>query len=228
MRTLILFDIDGTLLLTRGAGREATRLAMLEVFGTISTLEKHTFGGKTDWQTLVELLASEGLTHDHIGARMAEFDAAMGRHSAAIIGNYPVEACVHALAAVETLRQRPDILPALVTGNARSTAPIKLRAGGFDPTWFPVGAFGNESADRRDLPPLALQRARDHWGVEPEFVIVIGDTEMDVMCARAIDAIAVVVETGFGSREELVAAHPDYIIPDLSAFEAILEEIYAR
>ncbi|MBC8098739.1 MAG: hydrolase, partial [Armatimonadetes bacterium] len=58
---LILFDIDGTLLLTQGAGRESTREAMLEVFGTESTVATHTFGGKTDWQTLTELLTAHGV-----------------------------------------------------------------------------------------------------------------------------------------------------------------------
>ncbi len=223
---LILFDIDGTLLITGGAGRVATRGAMEEVFGTSSRLESHSFGGKTDWQTLVELLEEYGYDEARIGDSMAQFAEAMARHTSAVIGNFPARACPGALALVQQLRQRDNILLGLVTGNVAATVPVKLRAAGFDPAWFPVGAFGSDARHRNDLPPIALARAIVHYQrqIDPQQVIVIGDTAMDVTCARALGAVAVAVRTGFGAPGELEEAAPDFILDDLTTFSAVVLE----
>lgn len=220
---LFLFDIDGTLVWTRGAGREATQHAMIEVFGTCGALAAHHFGGKTDWQTLHELLHEAGMTHAEIERRMPEYNAAMGRQLEAIIGQYPVEACPGSLELVELLRQRDDVGLGIVTGNVSTTAPIKLRAAGFDPAWFPVGAYGHESMARDNLPALAVARAVEHYRYPfaPEEVIVIGDTAADISCARALGAVAVAVETGFTQEGELVNAKPDYLLRDLTEFERV-------
>ena len=218
---LILFDIDCTLLLARGAGREATQLAMQDVFGTSSRIDGHYFGGKTDWQTLVELLAEHGYDETRIGEVMHHYEIAVGQRMAEVIGRYPVHACAGALELVARLRQNPDVMLGVVTGNVSTVAPIKLRAAGFDPAWFPVGAYGNEAADRDHLPPLALARAITHYGrpIAPEQVIVIGDTPSDINCARALGAVAVAVATGPCPAEELAAARPDHLLVDLTTFE---------
>lgn len=221
--TLLLFDIDGTLLRTRGAGREATRLAMLEVFGRAGGIADHHFSGKTDWFTLLELLTPEGIAPEAIAERIAAYDEAVGRHTGAIVDHYDVSACPFAPEVITALRPRRDVLLGLVTGNARRSAPHKLRAAGFDPAWFPVGAFGTEAIARDDLTPLALHRARSYLGTTPSRVIVIGDTPMDVSCARVIGAIAVTVETGFATREALLASQPDHHLVDLSGFIALLD-----
>lgn len=222
---LILFDIDGTLLWTRGSGRESTRAAMIEVFGTCGALDTHAFGGKTDWQTLVELLADAGVSPEHIEQQMSAYEAAIARHLTNIIGDYPAEPCTGALDVVHALRERDDKLLGIVTGNASTTAPIKLRAAGFDPAWFPVGAYGSESMHRDNLPALALDRAVRHLGqdISPEQVVVIGDTPADVSCARAVGARAVAVLTGFSKREELAATKPDHLLDDLTGLLAILD-----
>lgn len=218
---LILFDIDCTLLLTHGAGREATRLAMQEIFGTTSRLEAHAFGGKTDWQSLIELLEEHGYDEGRIGDVMHHYEEAMGRHMAAVIDRFPVEACAGALELVASLRRQPHILLGVVTGNVSTVAPVKLRAAGFDPAWFPVGAYGNEAANRDHLPPLALARAVEHYGrdIQPQQVIIVGDTPTDIACARALGAVAVAVATGPANTEELAAAQPDYLLADLTTFE---------
>jgi phosphoglycolate phosphatase-like HAD superfamily hydrolase len=220
---LMLFDIDGTLVKTHGAGREATRHAMIEVFGTCGALAGHYFGGKTDWQTLHELLHEAGMTHEEIERKMPEYNAAMGRQLDAIIGQYPVEALPGTLELVQALRQRDDVALGIVTGNVSSTAPIKLRAAGFDPAWFPVGAFGHEAMARDNLPALALARAVEHYGYPftPEEVMVIGDTPADVSCARALGAVVVAVETGFCEPGELAAAKPDFLLRDLTEFSLV-------
>lgn len=217
---LILFDIDGTLLLTGGAGRVATRRAMEEVFGTSSRLDKHKFSGKTDWHTLVELLEEFGYDESRIGEVMERYQVAAAKHTAEVVGDFPVKACPGALDLVRALHKRDDVLLGVVTGNVAMAAPIKLRAAGFDPDWFPVGAFGSEKRDRDQLPPLALMRAMRHYHrhIDPEEVIIVGDTPMDVSCARALGAVAVAVSTGFSTREELEAAQPDFLLDDLTQF----------
>jgi phosphoglycolate phosphatase len=224
---LILFDIDCTLLLTGGAGREATLHAMQEVFGTTSRIDSHTFGGKTDWQTLVEQLEEHGFDESRIGEVMHDYAAAIGRHLDAIIHRYPVRPCPGALELVRDLHERDVIALGIVTGNVFTTAPIKLRAAGFDPAWFPVGAYGNEALQRDHLPPLALERANRHYQrqIQPSQVIVVGDTTADIACARALGGVAVAVLTGFCDPQELIDAKPDFLLDDLTSFrERVLGE----
>ncbi|MCY3867375.1 MAG: HAD family hydrolase [Chloroflexi bacterium] len=217
---LVLFDIDGTLLISRGIGREAKRQAMLECFGMTGDLDNHVFGGKTDWRIVAELLAPYGISSADVGRAMPAYETVMARHMRAIRSRYQAEAIPDALELVGALRMRDSALVGLVTGNTSKTAAIKLEMAGFDPNWFPIGAFGNESAERDDLARLALQRARDLAGcaIKGGDVVVIGDTPDDVQAARAIDAIAVAVCTGYVTRDQLLAADPDFLLADLSAF----------
>jgi len=217
---LVLFDIDGTLLISRGIGRQAKRQAMLEYFGKTGDLDNHVFGGKTDWRIVAELLAPYGLTSDDVGRAMPAYESVMARHMRAIRGRYNAEAIPQAMELVAALRRRDDALVGLVTGNTSKTAAIKLEMAGYDPDWFPVGAFGNESAERDDLTRLALGRARDQAGraINGSDVVVIGDTPDDIQAARAIDAIAVAVCTGYVSRDKLIGSDPDFLLADLSAF----------
>lgn len=205
----------------KGVGRAATRLAMLEVFKTDAGLETHYFGGKTDWRTLLDLLPSQGFTETAIQELLPTYAHSVAQHMSRIIVDYPVEQCPGAHALVTELHKRGKPLQGLVTGNTYSIAPIKLRAGGFDPDWFVVGAYGTESPDRNALPPLAVERAEKLLGqkIAPEQVIVIGDTPADVACAKAIGAVSVAVKTGYAtSHDELVNAQPDYLLDDLTTF----------
>lgn len=220
MNRLVLFDIDGTLLISRGIGREAKRQAMLECFGRTGDLDNHVFGGKTDWRIVAELLAPHGVSSADVGRAMPAYETVMARRMSAIRERYQADAIPYALELVGALRKRENTLVGLVTGNTSKTAAIKLEMAGFDPTWFPIGAFGNESAERDDLTRLALQWARDLAGcaIKGGDVVVIGDTPDDIQAARAIDAIAVAVCTGYVTRDQLVGAEPDFLLADLSAF----------
>lgn len=217
---LILFDIDGTLLSAQGSGRAAKALAMREIYGTDAGVQNHPFGGKTDWQILEELLLGEGLSSEQIMATMPAYQDAFARHMADVITQFEVRAYPGALELVHYVRQNPELLAGIVTGNTAATTPIKLRAGGFDPNWFVAGAYGSESNDRRDLPRLALQRAEAYskQTLKAEEVIVIGDTVNDIVAARALGAIAVGVLTGFEEAELLAASEPDYLLDDLTQF----------
>ncbi|MCU0513119.1 MAG: HAD family hydrolase [Anaerolineae bacterium] len=219
---LLLFDLDGTLIHVKGAGREAKARAMAGMFGTDEGARSHPFGGKTDWNILHDLLADKGYTTAALGAVMDEYQALMAHHLAAIIGTYPAQPCPGALELIAALRGRDDVCLGVVTGNVQATAPIKLRACGFDPDWFAVGAYGSESPQRNDLPRLAMERAARHTGrtFAPAEVIVTGDTLADIACARAVGAVAVAVLTGFEAPAALQAAAPDYLLPDLTHFLA--------
>ena len=218
---LILFDIDGTLLMGNGIGREATRRAMLDMFGTDGRLQTHHFGGKTDWYTLTEIL---DVPEADIAQGMTHYEQILARHMADLIIDFPITVLPGALEAVTHLRQRDDVILGIVTGNVSSTAPIKLQAAGFDPAWFPVGAFGSEALHRNDLPPLALARAVEHarCTIEVDCVTIIGDTVADIECARALGARAVAVTTGFSQRGALVDAKPDFLLDSLLELLPIL------
>lgn len=220
IRKLVLFDIDGTLLRSNGASREAKAQAMQIVFGTDAGIRHHPFGGKTDWQILREVLEPQGINSEQIGREMPRYEEVFAEKLAAIMHEYQTFALPGALDVVTHLKQRPDILIGLITGNTSQTAPVKLRAAGFDPSIFVVGAFGNESDDRNLLAQHAYQRAQQSAGhaIAPSDVIIVGDTVLDVWCARAIGAIAVTVFTGFEERETLIAAQPDFLLEDLSTF----------
>ena len=217
---VILFDIDGTLLISRGIGREAKRRAMQECFGVTGDLDSHVFGGKTDWGILADLLAPHGYSSADIGRDMPTYEAVMARHMREISGSYTADPCPHAMELVQTLRGRDDSLIGLVTGNTSLTAAIKLEMAGFAPDWFVIGAYGNESPQRDDLTQLARQRARAHLGRDfnGAELIVIGDTPADIQAARAIDAVAVAVCTGYAKRDKLIGSDPDFLLADLSTF----------
>jgi phosphoglycolate phosphatase len=217
---LMLFDIDGTLLISNGLGREAKAHTMREVFGTEANVRTHPFGGKTDWQILNEILIPLGYSSDDIGAQMPVYQSVFARYMRELSPQFPPTPLIGAQELLRDMQGRDDVLLGLVTGNTRETAPVKLRAGGFDPDVFKVGAFGNESHNRNDLPKLALARAIAHTqkSIAPHDVYVIGDTVADVDCARAVGAVAVVVLTGFEERETLLQSQPDVILNNLTEF----------
>ena len=217
---LVLFDIDGTLLISRGIGREAKRRAMLETFGEVGDLDQHVFGGKTDWQILADLLAPFGKTSADIGREIAAYQQVMARHMRGIKDDYRADALPHTMELVKSLRDRDDAIVGLVTGNTAMTAEIKLEMAGFQRGWFAVGAFGNEAAERAKLTRLALARAEKMTAASFDGgdVFVIGDTAADIDAARAIDAVAVAVCTGYTEREQLRASEPDFLLDDLRSF----------
>jgi phosphoglycolate phosphatase-like HAD superfamily hydrolase len=200
------------------------RFAMREVFNFDSGIDHHEFGGKTDWLSLLEMMIPHGYSAADIEAAMPTYDRAMAHHLGRVIGDFDVQPCPAALELVADLHERAETMLAVVTGNVSGSAPIKLRAAGFDTNLFPIGAYGNEAINRDDLPPLALARAVEHYRqpIAPAQVIVVGDTPADVACARALGAVAVAVRTGFCKPGELEASAPDYLLDDLTSFDDVL------
>ncbi|MBP8972598.1 MAG: HAD family hydrolase [Anaerolineae bacterium] len=225
--SLVLFDIDGTLLHSGGCGRAATRLAIQDVFGTTGVLDDLSFAGKTDWQILLEALTPAGITAEEIEAHLAEYNRVVAQRLSEIIGGCPVKPCAGAPRLVAALRADPAVLLGLVTGNMAALVPIKLRAAGFDPADFPIGAFGSEGWNRAMLPPLALARANAFNGADfaPDRVVIIGDTPGDIACAHSIGARTIAVATGPFSAGELAACQPDGLFPTLEDTNAVLRAI---
>lgn len=217
---LILFDIDGTLLMSKGIGRESKRRAMLDYYSEVGNIDNHVFGGKTDWYSLIELLEPFGKTVDDIGRELPKFENIMAQHMSDLRNQYVADTIPHAMELVNELRERDDTMIGLVTGNMSKTARIKLEMAGYDPEWFAVGAYGNESPDRNDLPRLAIERAQALTGqtFTGEQVIVIGDTAADIHAAQAVSATSVAVCTGFVHRDKLICQDPDFLLADLSTF----------
>ncbi len=224
---LLLFDIDGTLLRTGGAGREALDDAFAQVFGWPQATRGVPIAGSTDSAIVRGVASRFGHTwEDDAPTAYAVKAAYLAALSARIDVVGPVEACpgVHTLLDSLTAMGPGYTAMGLVTGNWRAGARAKLGSIGLGER-FAVGAYGDDAVDRHALVPIACARARAA-GLAFERVVVIGDTPADVACARAGGALAVAVETGFAPREELVASGPDLLLEDLAtgadAFHALL------
>ncbi|MCC7054069.1 MAG: haloacid dehalogenase-like hydrolase [Gemmatimonadaceae bacterium] len=228
MTVLVLFDIDGTMLLAHGAGRRSVHQAMTDVFGATGP-QHHPFDGKTDPQIVRELGTLAGITPDVIDARM---DAALERYfgylEADITGTpETVELLpgVHDLLAA--LEAREDVMLGLLTGNIVAGAALKLRAVDIAPERFVVGAFGSDAASRPALPAIAQQRASARIGSElpGSRIVIIGDTPHDLTCGREIGARAIGVETGRFSAADLHPYAPLAVFANLTETATVVDTI---
>lgn len=224
---LVLFDIDGTLLWTDGAGRRAMTAALERVFGTAGSTE-YRYDGKTDPQIVRELMRDAGYGDDSITARMdalvghyltgLERELAAGAHTRVFDG-------VRAL--LDALERRDDVVLGLLTGNLERGAALKLRAAQLDVARFRVGAFGSDDPHRPGLPAIAQRRAREALGLDVpgSSMFVIGDTPADIDCARPIGARAIAVATGRYSVPQLALHQPAAVFETLADTRAVLEAI---
>ena len=222
---LILFDIDGTLCLTGRAGWRAMNRACRDVLDTGDPMAAVEFAGRTDWSILRDVLAKYGRTLDM--AMLADLRDRYVRYLEDEIqqpgtGVKDVMPGIRPL--LERLQAREDVAVALLTGNFVEGARIKLEY--FD-LWkyFPCGAFGGDAANRNDLVPIALTRARECGIVngQPSEVLVVGDTPNDVECALVAGATPVGVATGGYSVEDLRASGAEIVFRDLSDRGAFLK-----
>lgn len=228
-RVLVLFDIDGTLLLTSGAGRRAITTALAGRLGNGDAWRTLAFDGKTDPQIVRELLECAGdptagdpdtiadVCQRYVGLLEQELDRAPGA-TRVLPGVAPL---------LDRLEAEGDVVLGLLTGNVVQGAGLKLRSGGLDPARFRVGAYGSDSAHRPDLPAIAAARAAAIFGRAPEghAVVIVGDTPADVTCGRGIGARAVAVATGSYSTSALLEAGAYAAFDDLSDTDAVLEAI---
>jgi phosphoglycolate phosphatase len=224
MHKLVLFDIDGTLVLTGGAGLRAMNGALAEVFGHANALDGIPVAGRTDWAILADAVRRRGRTLD--GGLLDDLRRLYVTNLADEIqhhGHGRKGVMPGILQILQQLERRDDVTLGLLTGNFEEGARVKL--GHFD-LWryFRFGAFGGDAADRNALVPFAIERARACGAPEisDSDVFVVGDTPHDVMCAHAAGAVAVGVATGSSSVDELRAAGAEHVFADLSDPKAFL------
>ena len=212
-RLVWLFDIDGTLLTTDGAAREAIALAVHDCLGVEDDLGDIPFAGRTDPLILADILSKHGRAfQDGEGERF--WTTAYTRMDALLTpGRGRLLPGVAAM--LDTVGAEPSWVTALLTGNTTGMARIKLGHFGIAER-FAFGAFGEEAPDRNALARIAVGRAAAGYGVPPARCIVVGDTENDIACARAAGARVVAVATGIRDRQALAAHSPDLLLDDLS------------
>jgi len=219
---LFLFDVDGTLVTARGAGRAAIGRALEKTYGATGPIETYDFRGRTDPRIVLDLMRAAGVRVPTAEYVLDACLAAYVRELAGEIGDgRRVQVMPGVADVVRRLDARDDALVGLLTGNVQGGARVKLAPTGL---WhhFRVGAFGSDDMDRRKLPAVACERARAVVGREFPFerVTIIGDTPLDVDCARACGAVAVAVATGFHPHAELAACAPDLLFTDFSDVSA--------
>ena len=222
---LILFDIDGTLVLTGRAGLRAMNRACADEVGHDNAMDGVEFAGRTDWSILRDVMRNHDRAVDRpMLDRLSRRYVAHLAEEIQLPGKGVKDVMPGIRALLDALHQRADVAMGLLTGNFAEGARVKLEY--FD-LWdyFPCGAFGGDSADRNDLVPIAIRRAREAGiaDVEPSRVIVVGDTPNDVECARVVGATPVAVATGSYSVEQLRQSGADIVFKDLSDTAAFLK-----
>jgi phosphoglycolate phosphatase len=225
---LVLFDIDGTILLTGGAGKRAFNRALSDVFRCTGP-DDHPFGGKTDPQIARELMRIEGHEDPHIDANMRDLlDRYVGYlHDELRVDSTAIRTMpgIHEL--LDALEGRDDVVVGLLTGNVIPGARAKLDAAGINFDRFKVGAYGSDHEVRGELAAVAQRRAREEIGVDVpgHDVVIIGDTPADLQCGRSIGARAIGVATGHYTVEDLMAYEAAAIFEDLSDTDAVVRAI---
>jgi phosphoglycolate phosphatase-like HAD superfamily hydrolase len=225
--TVLLFDIDGTLVLTGGAGGRAMTRAFEELYGVGNAFEGVPFNGRTDAWILSRAAAAHGIDDEAIARfkplyldYLAEELHRPGPRKGVMPGVGPL---------LDELSRRDDVYLALLTGNFERGANLKLEY--FD-LWryFTCGAFGDTTHDRNGLLPQALARIEVCGGpqVAPADVVIIGDTPLDVGVAIAGGARSMAVATGSHTTDELRASGADVVFQDLSDLEAVLAAVEGR
>lgn len=225
MKKLILWDIDGTLIVSHGAGFRAMERALMKRFGLRCDMRQIDWAGRTDSWIAGEVLRVVGLpdtpqnTHDYLEAYLETLplELQQGPPGQVLPGIFEL---------LETMRQRPDVAQGLLTGNLERGAKLKLT---HFKVWhyFKFGAYADDSPLRNDLGPYALRRARERHAVEfvPANTFIIGDTPHDIKCGQVIGAKTIAVATGKYSVADLAAHLPTAVFADLNDTAAFLRVI---
>lgn len=225
---IVLFDIDGTLLRSGGAGRASMERALTEVFGSPGSSEYH-YGGRTDRQIVRDLMRREGFTDDAIDAQMGQLleSYVSGLATELGSGNRTMLVLDGVIELLDALDREERVVVGLLTGNIESGARAKLTAAGINPARFRVNAFGSDHELRPELPAVAQRRASELLGtdVQGNRLVIIGDTPADVQCGEAIGARAIAVATGSYSVEQLATYEPYAVFESLADTSAVRSSI---
>lgn len=229
MRTLVLWDIDGTLLTGSAAALRAFNRALVEIYELDTDPARIEYGGKTDSQIALEVLALHNIDEAPALDRLAQFH----QHYALLVEDAYDELCagVQVLPGVHAVLDALDeagAIQSLLTGNLRPTAELKLRAAGLAGRFnFDVGAFGSDHRNRDELVPIARVKSTARFG-QLGSVVVVGDTPRDIACGKAGAARTVAVATGHWDAGALRQHEPDVVLEDLTDTWAAIEAILGR
>jgi phosphoglycolate phosphatase len=218
---ILLFDIDGTLLLTNRGGSGALKLAMEQEFGIAVARTDINFSGRTDRSLLFEILQRNGLpSSDEFQTRLANVYIQLLPE---VLRQHGGQVMPGAIELLEQLSNRPDLGCYVMTGNMHQTANLKLAH--FGMLHYFRGVFGGDhDHERNDLAKRTATLLRDRYGASAlQDVVVIGDTPADIQCGHAIGAKVVAVCTGAHSREELQRDRPLAVVDDMSDLATMLE-----
>lgn len=228
MKTLVLFDIDGTILSSSGAGRVAMERALTKTFGTPGDPSYH-YDGKTDKQIIRESMHLAGFSDADIEARIDRtvHHYLEGLQTELANPTRQVSMFDGIAALIDAVHTRPNLVLGLLTGNVEPGARLKLSSVGLDFGIFRINAFGSDHETRSELPAFAHRRMRDTFGTDlaGRDIVIIGDTPADIQCGRALGARAIAVATGRYSVDELRAHQPHAVFETLSDTAAVLDAI---
>lgn len=226
--TLVLFDIDGTLVDTGGAGRLGLQESFRSVFGLDDiegSVARVRFDGKTDPTIIADIAREAGIAASEVEARYTELQETYlhALRKALTTPNPRRRVMPGVRPLLDILTGRPDVFLGLVTGNIEEGARVKLEAFGLNP-YFVDGGFASDHPERNEIARIAHERLSRRAGFRfpADRVMIVGDTELDIHCARANAFRAIAVVSGWVPRERLEAAGPDTLLPDLSDAEAVL------
>jgi len=223
---LLLFDIDGTLLIPHGIGRRLLEEVLSDMVGRPISSRNISFSGKTDPQILHEILLCNQVSHAEAMCYIPRALETYVLRATTEMQPDDVTILPGVLSLLQCLSAENGIQLALLTGNHRTTAYLKLQA--IDLAhFFPFGAFGSDHADRLRLPAIAVRRASQYSGYsyEDQNVVIIGDSTLDIACGRSAGAFCVAVCTGLTSRSELAAHSPDLLLADFTDTEYFCHHI---
>jgi len=227
-KKLILFDIDGTLLVIDTLADLAFRAMTKEVYGVECSFKEISYAGMTDPRILEEVLKLRGIDDETIATC---FDEAIDKYCSyfdyfARGNSYHVIIHPGVIQLLTALEQMPEMQIAILTGNLEYAGWKKLEIAGLK-HYFPFGAFGSDSKVRSELVGVALKRAEEKSGIicKNKSIVIIGDSPHDVECGKSYGATSIAVATGHSSAEELKSYAPDYVFRDLGDYKQVLEVI---
>lgn len=224
MSKLILFDIDGTLISSGGAGTRALNKSFNEIFSIPDGFKGVSMAGKTDIEIMKEGMFRHNINpEDKLVKKMVNgYIYHLGKE----INNNGRHLKPGIKEIINKLKNVDGFYLGLLTGNLEEGAMIKLEPFGINP-YFPFGAFGSDDENRNRLLPIALKKFSDIYKInlKPEDSIVIGDTPRDVACSKPFGAFSVVVATGPYSFEKLQNSGADLVLEDLRDQKRLIDSI---